>query len=168
MKASATSASSQVQNLNELVGAHPQALRAIYAAGRVPALSSLGGRLRGRLLGLKAPAEVFLALRSFVRLFATDKLPWQGKTFSADGSAGHNVVLGREAMPFRVELASSALDGAPTLVLRYDEPADGNPAPLRLVRDEMREVAPGVLVGPILKSDQVIGWWGLERQERLD
>jgi hypothetical protein len=165
MKAAAASTSSQVQNLDELVGAHPQALRAIYEAGHVPVLSSFGARLRGRLLGVKAPLEVFLGLRAFVRFFATDKLPWQGKTFSADGNAGHNVVFGREVAPFRVELASSALDGAPTIALRYDEPADRNPLPLRVVRDEMREVAPGVLMGPILKSDQVIGWWGLERRD---
>ena len=159
---------SQVTSLDELVGAHPDALAAIYRAGQVAPPSSLGLRPRGRLLGVNLVPELFLAVRGAVRLFATDKLPWQGKAFASDDTRGFNVVFGRHVMPFRVERAPSAIDGAETIVLRYDDPADRNPAPLRAVRDEMREVGPGVVMGPILRDEagasRVIGWWGLERR----
>lgn len=154
----------KVHALDDLVGAHPDALAGVYRAGRVAPLSLLGSSPRGRLLGVTLAPEAFLAVRGVVRLFATDKLPWRGKSFSDDFSRGHNVVLGRNVAPFRIETGNSAVDGAPTTILRYDDPADKNPAPLRAIRDEIREVSAGIFIGPILRDGHVIGWWGLERR----
>ncbi len=156
---------SQVRSLDELIGAHPESLRRIYAVGRDVDPSSIGEG-RGRVLALVAAPGAFLAVRSLVRLLAKDWLPWQGKVIDASAEMGFNVVTGgRRVAPFRVERSASALDGGPTMVLRYDDPAQGHGWPVRALRDELRVVAPGVGIGPVLfeqgGTSRVIAWWGL-------
>jgi hypothetical protein len=155
---------SQVGSLDELVGAHPDALRTLYARGRVADPRELGASPRGRVLALEVGSSAFLAVREVVRLLATDSSPWEGKVFASSESTGQNVVLGRRMFPFRVEHGESAVDGAPTLIIRYDEPGHGNPWPLRALRDELRAVADGVAMGPALFQGRLIGWWGLARR----
>jgi hypothetical protein len=140
----------QVESLSALVGAHPDALAAIYRAARATDPADLGESPRGRLLALAKGADVYLALRPFVRALATDMLPWRGKTFDHGGNSGQNVVFGRKAFRFRAEVGPSLLDGKPALVLSYDSPAHGNPWPLRAVVDELRTVAKGVAMGPAM------------------
>jgi len=162
-----TAATSPTSSLDELVGAHPDALDRIYRGGRSIDLASLGDAPRGRLLAVGRGVEAFLAMRGVVRLFATDRLPWRGKVFSPDFTTGHNVVLGRRVFPFAIEFADSVVDGEPTLVFRYDEPQHGNPWPVRDLRDELREIGPGVAIGPVLRDanggSTIVAWWGLSR-----
>ena len=157
----------RVDSLGELAGAHPEALRAIYGAGSPTDPADLGEQPRGRLLALELGADVFLAVRPLVRLLAGDLLPWKGKAFDHGGNGGANVVFGRRVARFRAEGVPSALDGRPTLALRYDEPAFKNPWPLRAIVDELRTVGDGVAIGPALVpfggALRPLFWFGLER-----
>ncbi len=67
---------------------------------------------------------------------------WRGKVFRDDGTMVNRTFAGR-AVTARVYVGESWLDGRPSLVLDYDDTS-------RLfhdVRDEQREVAPGVYLG---------------------
>jgi hypothetical protein len=159
--------STQVSSLSTLVGAHPDALRKMYADARAADPAELGDAPRGRLLTIAQGTEVFLALRPLMRaLFGGEILPWKGKTFDHGGNSGQNVILGRRAFRFHAEVSGSQLDGRPALVLTYDEPGHGNPWPLRAIRDELRTVGPGVAIGPALVSrgglPVILMWFGLE------
>lgn len=152
---------SRVRGLDELVGGHPDALQSLFAGGVATDPAELGFAPRGRLLALAQAREVNALARPILRALA-GPLPWRGKVFHADRS-GANVVGGLNVAPFRYENAGSDVDGGEALVLRYDD----QPWPLRAIHDELRTVADGVAIGPIVLeaggSRRVIGWFGLER-----
>ncbi len=157
---------STVSSLAELVGAHPDALRMIYEAGRPADPAELGDTPRGRLLALEKSAELFLLTRPLVRFFSMSAMPWSGKVFDHGGNAGANVVLGKQMARFRAEAGTSVIDHKPTLVLSYDEPSHGNPWPLRACFDELRAISSGIAIGPAFlrgKGDPtLLLWFGLE------
>lgn len=72
---------------------------------------------------------------------------WWGKAFFGDG-AGTNIVSRggelRRRFPIHLVESPSALDGRPSLMVRY--PA-GNPPPFPLVVDELRALDEGCLLG---------------------
>ena len=156
----------QVSSLRSLVGAHPDALRKLFASGRPADPAELGDAPQGYLLAMARGGDVFLALRPFLRGLAAGVLPWQGKTFDHGGNSGQNVVLGRRLLRFQAEVGPSQIDGLPALVLTYDAPAHENPWPLRLIRDELRAVGPGVAIGPAVAplggAPLPLLWFGLE------
>jgi hypothetical protein len=130
-------------------------LGALYRKGRVPAsLKALEGAPRGRMLALVgalgrgAPHAV---LRTVARSRA---FPWLGKTFRArESERGEGInrvrLLGtREWFPFSTRIDPSAIDGAPCVLLDYDR--EENPFFIRRIRDELREVAPGLFLGPAM------------------
>ena len=88
---------------------------------------------------------------------------WRGKTFDHGGNSGQNLILGKPRFRFRAEVAPSALDALPALRLLYADPAFANPWPVRDLVDEIRGIAPGMAIGPVLLSGRVLGWFGLER-----
>ncbi|MBL9020087.1 MAG: hypothetical protein JNL83_38230 [Myxococcales bacterium] len=109
--------------------------------GRMLAVRGLGGPLAQ---GLRR----FAASRSFV---------WEGKSFQATSDTkgtGINRVsipkaLGRQNLfPFATAFGPSAIDGKPTLVLDYA--LDVNPSYIQAIHDEIREVAPGLFLGPAM------------------
>jgi hypothetical protein len=157
---------SPVASLDTLVGAHPDALRKIFGAGKPTDPAELGDAPRGRLLALAHGADLYLALRPIVRAIADHLLPWEGKTFDHGGNSGQNVVLGRKLLRFRAEVGPSQLDGRPALLLRYDSPAYGNPWPARVVKDELRTVGKGIAIGPaivdVAGAPVPLVWFGLE------
>jgi len=135
-------------SLDELVGAHPDALRKMYRNGRPADPAELGDHPRGRILAIEAAGDLFLMIRPIVRALATDAFPWKGKVFDHGGNAGQNVVLGKPMLRFRTELGPSEVDGKPTLVLLYDSDAFKNPWPVRAIRDELRSIGPRIAIGP--------------------
>lgn len=157
----ASTARNYVTSLDELVGGHPDTLRTLFANGQPTDPREIGEAPRGRFLALQPAREVNALARPIVQAIA-GPLPWRGKVFRADGS-GANVVLGREIAPFAWRTEASAVDGAPALVLSYAE----RPWPLRAIHDELRTVADGIAIGPIVADTPagpvVIGWFGLER-----
>lgn len=121
------------QTMRDLVRADRAALDALYAggaAGDVPF-----GFLPGRAIpdpGSAATARKSRRLRPV----------WQGKVFHADGTA-HNRVFGLTAVPMRVYHGESWRDGGPAVVVDYQ----GTSRLFGNVRDEFREVSPGLYLG---------------------
>ncbi|MBM4374183.1 MAG: hypothetical protein FJ095_03790 [Deltaproteobacteria bacterium] len=155
-----------VTSLDGLVGGHPEALRDIYLSG-APCDPVGLGCTRGRLLAFEPLARVHLLVRPLVAGVARSLSPWEGKDFESGGTAGANLILGRRTLRFRCEAGSSRLDGLPTLLLSHD--GLDNAWPGDRLADELREVGPGVLLGPLLwresRSHDVtpILWWGLSK-----
>lgn len=156
----------QVTSLDVVVGAHPDALRAIYHAGRPTDPAELGDAPRGALLSLSERNGLFLVTRPLLRALGHGLLPWKGKTFDHGGNSGQNVILGKPVLRFHAELGPSALDGKHALILRYDTPAYKNPWPFSAMVDEMRTVGAGIALGPALMTvgggAVVMFWYGLE------
>jgi hypothetical protein len=82
---------------------------------------------------------------------------WEGKTFAAatdTKGVGHNRVFipnvfgHQNLFPFDTSFGPSAIDGKPTLILDYDLRV--NPGYIRHIHDEIREVAPGLFLGPAM------------------
>jgi len=108
-------------------------LEALYRAADVGTVPC--GSTRGRAIyhpGTRATVPASRAIH----------LLWKGKVFRDDGTMINRTFAGR-AVTARVFVGESWLDGRPTLVLDY---ADTSRL-FRGVRDEQREVAPGVYLG---------------------
>jgi hypothetical protein len=142
------------RTLDELAGLDVAALEALYRGGGVPAsLRALDGSPTCRMLAVRGldRAPLAGALRALAR---ARFFPWAGKSFQAhDDGAGTGINRVRLAgtrrwFPFHTRVEPSAIDGAPCILLDYDR-AD-NPRPIRMIRDELREVAPGLFLGPAM------------------
>ncbi len=153
-------------SLLELVSAHPDSLSALFRAGRPTDPAELGANPRGRLLALSVDSAFFL-LRPLVQALSADGFPWKGKVFDVSTHSGGNVVLGQELARFHTEVGTSAIDGAPALILRYGEPSFHNRWPVRAMVDELRTVGDGIAIGPAFFSNKgvrhLLLWFGLER-----
>ena len=128
-------------------------LETLYRAGKRPsAVSDLDGDAKGAVLAIRSlsrsPLHPLLQSIANLPLF-----PWLGKSFKGhiqDQGEGINRInlLSRKAQwfPFETRFAASFLDAKPTLILDYGRP--GNPLFIRQIVDEVREVAPGLYLGP--------------------
>jgi hypothetical protein len=127
-------------------------LEALYRAAKRPfAISDLDGDAKGAMLAWRTPSRGPLA--SLLRAFGSSSIfPWQGKSFKSRGSdLGEginriNLLRKMRWFPFGTRFDASFLDGGPTFVLDYARP--GNPPLIRNIVDEVREVAPGLYMGP--------------------
>lgn len=151
-----TSSRSSVHTLDGLAARSLAELDALYRAAVVPAaMHAVEGPLIGRMLAVRGlPKTIAEPVR---KLAASPSFVWEGKTFTADSDtrgSGHNRVnvpgvFGRQNLfPFETSFGESAIDGQPALILDYD--LDVNPGYIRRIRDELREVAPGLFLGPAL------------------
>ncbi len=141
--------------LEELAALSSDELSRLYSEGTVPAdLSSLVGTPKGRMLAVRTTdgTPVFGVLRFAA---AQALFPWDGKSFEADsateGKGINRVKIGplRYAwFPFRTRIEPSVVDGAPCIYLDYEQP--GNPFFIAKIRDEIREVHPGLFLGPAM------------------
>ncbi len=170
---STTSATrTSVHSLDSLAARSLTELDALYRAAAVSStMHAADGALIGRMLtvrglgpALAGPLRRFAASRAFV---------WEGKTFQASSDTrgvGHNRVsiprvLGRQNLfPFETLFGPSAIDGKQTLILDYD--LDVNPSYIRHIHDEIREVSPGLFLGPAMwKGDNgkaLVLWFALD------
>lgn len=158
--------------LDTLAARSEAELEALYRGASVSAsMHAADGALVGRMLAvhglpgaLAAPLRRWAASRTFV---------WEGKTFQAHSDtrgAGHNRVvvpraLGRQNLfPFDTLFGPSAIDGKPTLVLDYD--LDANPSYIRHIHDEIRELSPGLFLGPAMwktaRAKKLVLWFALD------
>jgi hypothetical protein len=153
----AESEHSEALTLDALAVRSYAALEELYrAAARPRSMRAVDGAPKGRMLAvrhLEGP-PVGALLRNFA---ASSAFVWDGKTFTArsdERGVGINRirlpgVLGRQDLfPFETSFGPSALDGGPTLILDYD--LARNPGWIRKVHDEIREVAPGLFLGPAM------------------
>jgi hypothetical protein len=89
------------------------------------------------------------------RWAASPACPWIGKSFETVGPnvlVGHNrlrLLGGVRALAFTAAVEPSLHDGRPALILRYDDPRVPGPRWTRRLHDELREVEPGLLAGPV-------------------
>ncbi|HEY6035310.1 MAG TPA: hypothetical protein VIV58_13650 [Kofleriaceae bacterium] len=147
-------------------------LDALYRAAAVStSMHAADGALTGRMLAVKGlPGTLATPLR---RWAASSSFVWEGKSFEASSDShgmGFNRVngagvLGRQNLfPFATSFGPSAIDGKPTLILDYDLAV--NPGYIRHVHDEIREVSPGVFLGPAMwkrgADKLMILWFALD------
>lgn len=164
-----TATSAGTLDLDALAHMDVDALGRLYAKGTTPPeVSGLEGHPRGRMLSIKAldRGRVFRALRGFARAAV---FPWGGKSFSGRGASGTGSnrvhLFGRHQLfPFHTRIQPSVLDGAPCIALDYDLP--DNPALIRAIHDEVREVAPGLYLGPAMaktaSGPSFVLWFALD------
>jgi hypothetical protein len=128
-------------------------LTRIYREARVPAsLEVLHGAPKGRMLTVVGPLGRGPVRRAIASLARASFFPWGGKNFEAfnatDGRGINRVRLLGEAFPFDLKYGVSKLDGLRCVVLDYDQPE--NPWIMRQIHDELREVSPGLFLGPAM------------------
>ena len=168
----ATTAYRMVLTLDDLAGLPADELGRLYESGAVPAnLAVLNGATRGRLLAVTSLDGTPLA-RPLRWLAASRFFPWEGKHFDTRArKSGHGDNTIRlpfyraQWFGFRTRIGTSLLDGGDCILLDYDSVA--NPRPLRRIRDELREVVPGLYMGPALwrrKNDDpvLLLWFALD------
>jgi len=125
------------QSMNQLVRMPESDLRALFAAS--PAAPEPNGFVPGR--AIKSPGS-----RLTVPYSRGARLVWQGKIFR-EGKMVNRVFGVGKAIPADVYLGESRVDGQPALIFDYSHS--------RLwpdVRDEVREVAPGLYLGIMYKG----------------
>jgi hypothetical protein len=138
-----------VGSLDDLAALSPAALKSLYEGARVPVLADMDGPLVGRMLAVPALRWLSGLLRWFA---AWRAFPWRGKTFTSRDAArgeGINRVFGdtkpRTWFRFDTFVAPSRAGAFDAVQLDYDNP--GNPGFIRAIKDEVREVAPGLYLG---------------------
>ncbi|HEY4183326.1 MAG TPA: hypothetical protein VGM90_41165 [Kofleriaceae bacterium] len=152
----AVTSSNVPDSLDALARCSIDELTAIYRGATVSrSMHAADGALKGRMLTVRSlPGPLSKAVK---RWAGSSSFVWEGKTFQASSDTrgvGHNRVaipraLGRQNLfPFDTLFGESAIDGKPTLLLDYD--LDVNPNYIRHVHDEIREVVPGLFLGPAM------------------
>ena len=142
-------------SLDHLAGLPVDALDALYRDASLPAsLKSLNGTPKGRMLAVRGldrtPLFTPISLISAASVF-----PWDGKSFNAtsdQNGTGINrinlTLLQQEGFPFQTRIEPSIIDGRDCIYLDYDLPE--NPWFIRKIRDELRQVAEGLFLGPAM------------------
>jgi hypothetical protein len=158
--------------LDDLALKSSDELDALYRAAKVStSMHAADGALIGRMLAVRGvPGAIATPLR---RWAASPSFVWEGKTFQADSDTrgmGHNRVnvpgvFGRQNLfPFETSFGPSAIDGKPTLILDYD--LGVNPGYIRKIHDEIREISPGIFLGPAMwkgpAAKTLVLWFGLD------
>jgi hypothetical protein len=146
----------------------------LYAGGVVPGdfAAALDSHPKGRMIAVRGIDNVPV-INKVVDIFAKHPLfPWDGKSMaatSAQTSDGINRVKAGAKMnwfPFKTSVQDSVIDGKPTIVLDYEQ--EGNPKLIKKIHDEIREVAPGMYLGPAMakvgksKPPVLVLWFALD------
>ncbi len=159
----------RTMDLDALSKLDVNALGVLYARGTVGTkLDALEGHPRGRMLAVASldHGAIAGALRRFS---GSQAFPWGGKSFTGRGESGAGVnrvhVFGRHQLfPFLTRVGPSVVDGAPCIVLDYDLP--DNPGAIRSIHDEVREIEPGLYLGPAMwktrAAPRFILWFALD------
>ena len=160
------------RTLGDLAKLDARELREVYLGGSVPeSLAVLDGDLVGRMLAVRK-LDRGGPLRGLAALSRSRSFPWEGKSFRHDnemeGTGINRVKLPggtRKLFPFATRVGASIVDDRETIILNYDLPE--NPKPIRLIHDEIREVAPKLFLGPAalvrkFGRPTIILWFALE------
>lgn len=131
----------------------------------------LNGNPKGRMLAVRY-LDNGLPHSMIAAIARLGVFPWDGKSFEATtedaGKGANRIRLLRPTLnmfTFYTRLESSSIDGRTCILLDYDQP--GNPWVVRRIRDELREVAPGLFLGPVLAKlrngvAEPILWFGID------
>ena len=148
----------------------PAELERVYQEARVPRLTDVRGDLRGRMLAWKLFDERPVLASVVRRLGGWNAFPWRGKSFSPHDELrgeGINRVFADRFRLFRFDtfIGRSRAGDFDAVQLDYD--LDGNPPGIRSIKDEIREVAPGLWLGQawaqLPKKDVLVLYFGLAR-----
>jgi hypothetical protein len=129
-----THAQEMALTLDDLVRMSGPQLDALYAGGSVPPIPE--GRVRGR-------AIYYPGTRWAVPMSRGARVVWQGKIFDRENARAMNKFFGVRAVSGKLYHAESWRDGAPALILDYQETS-------RIYannRDEIRQIGPGLYLG---------------------
>jgi hypothetical protein len=153
--------------LRQLQRMNARGLSRCYSEAEAPTrVNALDGPTQGTLLSLVGPLSEGTARILINRVATSARFPWAGKSFqswSEDRGSGINRVrmLGERLwFHFETRVDHSVVDGRPCVVLDYSHAE--NPWPVRLVRDELREVAPGLWLGPATIRGHVALYFALQ------
>lgn len=113
---------------------------------------------KGDTYGCVIGVEILSKFESRLAAMAMNKL-WTGKKFNDDGTELVNKIpalkpIGKdETATAKVYRTQSMVDGRDIYVLDYSESEQNFPVEkhlIRMVRDEIREISPGIYLGPVL------------------
>ncbi len=140
---------STLRTLDDLAALGPDDLMDLYRMARTPTLEELDGKLTGRMLAVPRAQEPHV--KAVLEQFARSRVfPWQGKTFKHEtASHGHGVnrLLGERVTWFRFHTFVGPSHAGDFDAVHLDYSHDGNPPVVRKVKDEVREVGPGLYLG---------------------
>jgi hypothetical protein len=140
---------STIRTLDDLAALEPDELMMLYRQARTPTLAELDGKMTGRMLAVPRAQEPHV--KALLEKFARSRVfPWQGKTFShetADHGHGVNRLLGERVTWFRFHTFVGPSNAGDFDAVHLDYGHDGNPPVVRKVKDEVREIAPGLYLG---------------------
>jgi len=138
-----------VQTLDDLAAMGPDELMELYRTARTPTLEELDGKMTGRMLAVPRAQEPHV--KAWLEKFAKSPLfPWQGKTFkheTANHGHGVNRLLGERVAWFRFHTFVGPSHAGSFDAVHLDYGHDRNPPVVRKVKDEVREVGPGLYLG---------------------
>ena len=154
--------------LEDLAAMSIEALEDVYRAGKLPEpFSVLDGTPKGRMLAIRGPLGrgwVFDRVRALAK---ATFFPWEGKSFRSHtkdlGEGINRVKLLGNLYRFETRIEPSAIDGKPCLRLDYG--LKENPFFIRAIRDELREVAPGLFLGPAMldgTNPKLVLWFAID------
>ena len=126
------------QTMQQLVRMPAADLSALYATS--PAAPVPSGFVPGR--AIKNPGSRFTAANA-----RATGLLWKGKIFRDDGTMINRLAGGVKAIPADVYVGESWADGQPSLIFDYSRSKLWPD-----VRDEVREVSPGLYLGVMYKG----------------
>lgn len=146
-------AENEVLGLDDLATMSVGELTRLYREAKAPSsLEALAGTPESRMLTLVGPLGRNPARRLVASLARQPFFPWLGKRFETfDDTRGegiNRVIALGDRYRFELRFDESALDGGRCVLLDYDLPE--NPWFIRRIRDELREVRPGLFLGPAL------------------
>ncbi len=139
----------ETMNLATMSGVELDELFRASPPGPIPA-----GRSRGTAM-LFPGSSADAVLRPLIRA-----LLWKGKLFRPQTQDLENLLspAGVPAIRARVYQDHSWFDNAPAIILDYSRTS----LVARMIRDEIRQVAPGIYLGQIFVWKRRVGWFMLE------
>jgi hypothetical protein len=167
---SSTNTAAVPSRLDDLLSADAETLRRLYVAATTPTVADLAGDLRGRMLApVAAPNWLFWWARLWAK---TSLFPWRGKSFktNADDPArgtGINRVFNDQTRWFRFETAIGPSRAGSFEAFQLDYDNRDNPFFIRPIKDEVRQLKPGLFLGQAYlktrKRETLVLYFGLEK-----
>lgn len=155
-----------VSSLDALAAMSFSELERLYRDAPAPIALELHGRPLGRMLAVRFTRALSGPLKRFA---ASSGFPWAGKTFAREsetqGRGINRIRLGgrHQLFGFITRVQDSAVDGRPCIALDYEQ--SQNPGFIQAIHDEIREVSPGLWLGPAMwKTDsgpRTVLWFAL-------
>jgi hypothetical protein len=141
-------------------------LHDLYRGGTEPEPSDLDADYRGSVPGVVSESVLGKLSWPTAVLSRWGLLPWRGKRFSREEGRGSNQVLFQNlsVAPFEFLSAESLFDGDPCLLLNYG--ISQNPFILNYLRDEVRRIDDGILLGQMYfkPTSSLALYFALERR----